>query len=804
MTRVIVVVSFDAGAAVSCAISGGRALAMMRATTLAAAGVRLEPPRSPVRASRVSLRARAARPRASARARRGASDAARDRRRRAGDDVAADGARLARASRVGGLVRPPRVLRGAGRRLSRSPRSDVRASRGGVLVGGAGARRRRSPPRAPPPRPRLGRVVGGLASRTVAKLVGVLFAAALFAARALSFGASPAHASSGTSSAASTAAAAVSSAAAASESTGAVVGTVVLLVTYAFFCISETAITTLWPWKVREISDQEGPDSPFTMLRKDITRFLTTILIGSTCTSIGSAALATEAALRVYGEAGVGMVTVALTLVTLILCEIAPKSYAVQHATAVARVVIRPIALMSLLVYPVGRVCTGLVNAIFRLLKIEGSADVFVSEEELKLVLSGAARSGQVDSGEREMIQNVLEMGETPVREVMTPLVRVVGIEQNASLADLQKLYREHRYSRVPVYDDRVDNIVGVANSMRVLEYALEAREGASAGGVTENNGSSLSEEIDDAVGEKGALPSASFHDADAVPRALDSVPVSEVAQGAPFYVPESMSVVKLMRELLALKTHMCIVVNEHGGTIGVATFEDCVEEIVGEIYDEFDTPDEIETNEDWIRERRRDVYDVDGRAPVDALAATIGAAIPSSALYDTVAGFACDCFDRIPKVGDVVVVNLERVAVYDDEEEGEESDASDGDATATGASELANGSDGQARRDERGGRRAAGGKDSKDSNGNLGAYGDSFADDPRLTTVPVRITVTAAETKMVNAVRIAVNDAAAEDEEEEEEEFVEEAEAGAAGDAKNGAGAARNGAKAKAEANSR
>ena len=780
---------------------------MMRATPLAAAGVRLEPPRSPVRASRVSLRARAARP-----PRLRARVAARPTPRATA--VAAPGTtwrptgRASRARRASADSFAPRASSAAPGDASPAPLA--RTSAPPAAASSSAARGRTAaapPPRAPPPRPRLGRVVGGLASRTVAKLVGVLFAAALFAARALSFGASPAHASSGTSSAASTAAAAVSSAAAASESTGAVVGTVVLLVTYAFFCISETAITTLWPWKVREISDQEGPDSPFTMLRKDITRFLTTILIGSTCTSIGSAALATEAALRVYGEAGVGMVTVALTLVTLILCEIAPKSYAVQHATAVARVVIRPIALMSLLVYPVGRVCTGLVNAIFRLLKIEGSADVFVSEEELKLVLSGAARSGQVDSGEREMIQNVLEMGETPVREVMTPLVRVVGIEQNASLADLQKLYREHRYSRVPVYDDRVDNIVGVANSMRVLEYALEAREGASAGGVTENNGSSLSEEIDDAVGEKGALPSASFHDADAVPRALDSVPVSEVAQGAPFYVPESMSVVKLMRELLALKTHMCIVVNEHGGTIGVATFEDCVEEIVGEIYDEFDTPDEIETNEDWIRERRRDVYDVDGRAPVDALAATIGAAIPSSALYDTVAGFACDCFDRIPKVGDDVVVDLERVAVYDDEEEGEESDASDGDASATGANELANGSDGQARRDERGGRRAAGGKDSKDSNGNLGAYGDSFADDPRLTTVPVRITVTAAETKMVNAVRIAVNDAAAEEEEEEEgEEFVEEAEAeaAAAGDAKNGAGAARNGAKAKAEANSR
>jgi len=470
-------------------------------------------------------------------------------------------------------------------------------------------------------------------------------------------------------------------AAAAGESTGAVVGTVALLIVYAFFCISETAITTLWPWKVREISDQEGPDSPFTMLRKDITRFLTTILIGSTCTSIGSAALATEAALRMYGEAGVGYATIFLTVVTLILCEIAPKSYAVQHATAVARVCIRPIALLSYVVYPIGRICTGLVNAIFRALGIQGSAEPFVSEEELKLVLSGAAKSGQVDSGEQEMIQNVLEMGETPVREVMTPLVRVVGIEQSCSLDDLQALYREHRYSRVPVYDDRVDNIVGVASSMRMLEYSLE-------------------------------------------PETLAKISVVELTQGAPFYVPESMSVVKLMRELLARKTHMCIVVNEHGGTIGIATFEDCVEEIVGEIYDESDEPDDIESNSDYIREVAPDVYDVDYRATVDDLAEIASVEIPSSALYDTVGGFACDCFDRIPAVGETILVTLQTSNAFDDDVD------EDGPIVQPGAE------------------------------GDPNADGD---DDEReyLSTRPVRITVTDGDVKMVRAVQVRVNDAA-------------------------------------------
>ena len=160
---------------------------------------------------------------------------------------------------------------------------------------------------------------------------------------------------------------------------GSIVGTVALLVAYAFFCTSETAITTLWPWKIREISDQEGPDSPFTLMRKDINRFLTTILIGSTVASIGSATLAAQAAMHLYGEESIALCTAALTLVTLIFCEIAPKSIAVQNAAEVARVVIRPIAAMSTLVYPIGRLCTNLVNAVFAVFDIKIAAEPFVS-----------------------------------------------------------------------------------------------------------------------------------------------------------------------------------------------------------------------------------------------------------------------------------------------------------------------------------------------------------------------------------------------------------------------------------------
>ena len=533
------------------------------------------------------------------------------------------------------------------------------------------------------------------AARLVAFCVAALVAAATKAG--------PAYAKKAATDAAVTVA---ETAAKSTDSSGAVIGTIALLFVYAFFCISETAITTLWPWKVREISDQEGPDSPFTELRKDITRFLTTILIGSTCSGIGSAALATEAALGLYGEAGVGMVTVALTLVTLVMCEIAPKSYAVQHATAVARVVIRPIAALSVLVYPLGRICTGIVNAFFKLLNIEGSAEPFVSEEELRLVLSGAAKSGQVDLGEQEMIQNVLEMGETPVREVMTPLVRVVGVDKSATLLDLRSLYREHKYSRVPVYDDRVDNIVGVVNSMRMLDV----------------------ESLDD-----GALRSTQIS---ALPGFGDS----------PYFVPESMSVVKLMRELLARKTHMCIVVNEFGGTIGIATFEDCVEEIVGEIYDETDTPDDVESSETYVTEVKEGVFDVDYRCDVEDLADLIGVDIPSSALYDTVGGFTCDCFDHIPEVGESMVVTLPVKAGASWDEMDGDADAADSETGETQAQSLRN--------------KVSDATDSERETTNEPK--DPL--DAGFGMCPVRLTVTDGDMKMVRSVRVRVGDAAMEE----------------------------------------
>jgi len=464
-----------------------------------------------------------------------------------------------------------------------------------------------------------------IAARAVAVALVVVTSAVTFAARA----------------------AATAKTAAATDAVGSMIVTSgALLVASAFFSLAETSITTLYPWKVRELADQENSSSGvFNVMRKDVTRFLTTILIGTTFSGIMATALITEAALRMYGEGATTIVTAALTVVMLVFTEIAPKSVAVQHATVVARFIAKPIFWLSLILYPLGRTCQILVNGMFAVFGLKTSSEPFVSEEELKLVLAGATKSGEVESAEKEMIQNVLDLEETVVRDVMTPLVRVHGVESTAKLSEFRKEWMEHKYSRVPVWEDRVDNIVGIMRANTVMLLGIER----------ELNICSIDYE------EKV---------------------VSDVMFRDTYFVPESMSVSKLLRELMSRKTHMCVVVNEFGGTVGIATLEDCVEEIVGEIYDEQDD-EKANADEDeqdatpFIREVAPGEYLVDTRASLWKLAEELSLDIPESPLYETVGGFVCDLFGSIPEVGASITTNF----AFVEDEDAESTDEGDTDS---------------------------------------------------------------------------------------------------------------------------
>ncbi|KAF7815932.1 putative DUF21 domain-containing protein [Senna tora] len=412
----------------------------------------------------------------------------------------------------------------------------------------------------------------------------------------------------------------------------------ILLGLSAFFSMAETSITTLWPWKVRELAEKESENGVFKLLRTDVTRFLTTILIGTTVVNIGATALVTEAATAIFGEAGVSAATGVMTVAILLLTEITPKSIAVHNATDVARFVVRPVAWLSLVLYPVGRVVTYLSMGMLKLLGLKGRSEPYVTEEELKLMLRGAELSGAIEEEEQDMIENVLEIKDTHVREVMTPLVDVVAIDASASLVDFHNLWVTHQYSRVPVFEQRVDNIMGIAYAMDLLDYV-----------------------------QKGEL--------------LESTTVGDMAHKPAYFVPDSMSVWNLLREFRIRKVHMAVVLNEYGGTVGIVTLEDAVEEIVGEIFDENDSKnvqllrvspemkEEIQKKTGYIVMRAEGIYDVDANTTIDHLSEELDIKMPEGHQYETVSGFVCEAFGYIPRTGETVKVVLERENDDDDNE---------------------------------------------------------------------------------------------------------------------------------------
>ncbi|KAL0306275.1 UNVERIFIED_CONTAM: putative DUF21 domain-containing protein, chloroplastic [Sesamum radiatum] len=417
----------------------------------------------------------------------------------------------------------------------------------------------------------------------------------------------------------------------------------------AFFSMAETSITTLWPWKglepvflhllseikkVRELAEKETENGVFKMLRNDVTRFLTTILIGTTVVNIGATALVTEAATAIFGEAGVSAATGVMTVAILLLTEITPKSIAVHNATEVARFVASCMAFAGAV--SCGKSRNISVNGNAKTARSERKSEPYVTEDELKLMLRGAELSGAIEEEEQDMIENVLEIKDTHVREVMTPLVDVVAIDASATLVDFHNSWVDHQYSRVPVFEERIDNIVGIAYAMDLLDYV-----------------------------QKGEL--------------LESSVVGDMAHKPAYFVPDSMSVWNLLREFRIRKVHMAVVLNEYGGTVGIVTLEDVVEEIVGEIFDENDSKEEIQKKTGYVVMRAEGIYDVDANTSIDQLSEDLNIKMPEGHQYETVSGFVCEAFGYIPRTGETIKVVLERANRDNhDDYNGTESDRQD------------------------------------------------------------------------------------------------------------------------------
>jgi putative hemolysin len=374
------------------------------------------------------------------------------------------------------------------------------------------------------------------------------------------------------------------------------------LVIAAFAAASETSLTSVSRIRMRSLAEEGNRRArTVTRLHADPNAYLSTIL---TLNTVAVIVVSTATALLIGSYLTkipqvVG--TIVLSIVVLIFCEIAPKSLALRFNERFALVLAGPVQLLTRVLRPL----IGGLSAMSRLIvraatRGHSVRGPFVTEEELKLLLYVGEQEGIVEQEEREMIQGILEMTDKSVREVMVPRVDIVAVEATDSIADVIKVVIEYGFSRIPIYEDNVDNIVGVVYAKDLLRHGV--------------------------VGD-------------------DQRPLKAVAR-EPYYTPEAKRVGELLREMKERKVHIAVVVEEHGGTAGIVTFEDLIEEIVGPIRDEYDMR---EVEELQIISDQEVV--VSARFPVDDLKEELDLQVPTVDA-DTVGGLVYELLGEIPKVG--------------------------------------------------------------------------------------------------------------------------------------------------------
>lgn len=327
-----------------------------------------------------------------------------------------------------------------------------------------------------------------------------------------------------------------------------------MLVLSGCFSGSETAITALDNLKLRSlITDQGDPGGLFSLVLEKRARFITTLLIGNNLVNNFSAILTSNLFAVWFGtnEAVVLGATVAVTIIVLIFGEITPKSLAINNVLPIFKAVVRPIYLLSRVLswFGIAFLLESIAQAAIRL--FQGNVvQQGESVKDLQLLIEILGGKGQLDLNKRQLLNKALMLDRLTAYDVVKPRVEMRTISHEASLQDLVNLCLETGFSRIPVQEESKDEIIGIVHLKRALQALNTLRQ-------------------------DGGDPDASV----------------TVAMDPPVYVPEVKRVADLLKEMLQQRLHLAIVVDEYGGTVGLITLEDILEELVGEIYDESDFP---------------------------------------------------------------------------------------------------------------------------------------------------------------------------------------------------------------------
>ena len=394
----------------------------------------------------------------------------------------------------------------------------------------------------------------------------------------------------------------------------------ILIVLNAFFAASEIALISINDNKIKLMA--EGGNKKAILLKNllgEPSKFLATIQIGITLAGFLASAFAAESfagrlveaiqktGLQIPAAVLKNICLIAITLLlsyfTLVLGELVPKRLAMKKAESIAMFVARPIYFISLLTSPFVRFLTFSTNTIVRLFGVDpNEEDEEVTEEEIRMMVDVGEEKGTIHENEKEMINNIFEFNNKTVADIMTHRTDIAALPITETLENVIAFVKQEKYSRIPVYEDDIDNIIGVMHSKYLIDYL--------------SNGN----------------PKEDFS-------------LSNIIR-KPYFVPISKKTDELFAELQKSNTHLAIIIDEYGGTAGIVTLEDLLEEIVGNIFDE---DDEVERD---IEKQDNNTFIINGTTSLDVVSEFLNIPLPIDE-YDTLSGFIIGELGRIPNKED-------------------------------------------------------------------------------------------------------------------------------------------------------
>ncbi|RFU60476.1 hemolysin family protein [Peribacillus glennii] len=407
----------------------------------------------------------------------------------------------------------------------------------------------------------------------------------------------------------------------------------VLIILNAFFAASEIALISLNDNKIRIMAEEGNKKAKqLQNLLSEPSRFLATIQIGITLAGFLASAFAAGSFAGVLAQWLVDMgvpiaedlletisvivITLVLSYFTLVLGELVPKRLALQKAEAIAFFAVSPLTILSKVSAPFVKLLTLSTNIIVRLFGVDPNAeDENVTEEEIRMMVDVGKERGTIQDSEKIMINNIFEFDNKTVSDIMTHRTSIVAIPIDISLQETVRLATTEKYTRFPVYKEDIDHVIGMLHTKDLIQFVENCEE--------------------------------------------DSFNLKELIRD-PFFVLESIKTDHLFREMQKNNVQMAIVIDEYGGTDGIITIEDLIEEIVGNIFDEYDEPEE-EMDDEEIIQVDQNTYLIGGRANLYEVRDALNIVFPTDD-YDTLSGFVIGQLGYIPAVDEQPSIEYENI----------------------------------------------------------------------------------------------------------------------------------------------